>query len=173
MESHGEYCGMKPIWLVMAEAFIGTREIPGARHNSVIVQWWADIRSAIRDDETPYCAAFVGAMLERSGYASTRSAAARSYLNWGEPLAMPIVGCIVVYSRPGCSWCGHVGFVVGRDSAGNIMTLGANQADTVSVVPFAVERVLGYRWPKDGPQLVTMNRLPTLTSDGRTSSREA
>ena len=34
-------------------------------------------------DEVPWCAAFVGACLERAGIASTRSLMARSYLGWG------------------------------------------------------------------------------------------
>jgi hypothetical protein len=36
----------------------------------------------IRDDETPWCATFVSAVLELESIPSTRSAWARSYLNW-------------------------------------------------------------------------------------------
>jgi uncharacterized protein (TIGR02594 family) len=162
----------EPAWLFLARSYLGTTEIPGAKHNSTIVQWWKDIRSAIRDDETPYCAAFVGAMLERSNIRSTRSAAARSYLAWGVPVSVPVLGCIVVYSRPGCAWCGHVGFVVGLDSHGNIMTLGANQKNTVCIKAFAPERVLGYFLPLEAP-LAARVPLPVLASNGQISVQEA
>lgn len=161
-------------WLALARTFIGTTEIPGAQHNAKIVQWWIDIRATIRDDETAYCAAFVGAMLERVGVRSSRSAAARSYLKWGTLIEPPAVGAIVIYSRPGCSWCGHVGFAVGRDKAGNIMTLGANQKNTVSIAPFAPARVLGYRYPTEYlSRLDHATALPLLASDGSLSTNEA
>lgn len=161
----------EPQWLQLARTFLGTTEIPGPKHNSKILQWWADIRSTIRDDETPYCAAFVGSMLERSGIDSTRSPAARSYLKWGSQLATPVPGCIVVYARPGCSWCGHVGFVVGEDRKGNIMTLGANQGNTVSIAPFSRDRVLNYRWP--ATRLFQSVALPILDSNSQLSTQEA
>jgi hypothetical protein len=48
-------------------------EIKGPRHNPLILQFWKGIkRGGIKDDETPWCAAFVGAMLERAGIKSTR-----------------------------------------------------------------------------------------------------
>lgn len=164
---------MIPPWLPLARSFIGTSEIPGPKHNSKIVQWWADIKAKIRDDETPYCAAFVGAMLERCGIQSSRSAAARSYLLWGVPVLDPFPGCIVVFSRPGCSWCGHVAFFEGFDPSGNVMALGANQANTVSVKPFAAARVLGYRSPSFSHSGQYARPAPVLASTGQVSSQEA
>jgi uncharacterized protein (TIGR02594 family) len=166
---------MNPLWLEIARQHLGTTEIPGAQHNSVILGWWRKLGIAIRDDETPYCAAYVGAVLEDAKIRSTRSAAARSYLRWGTPIDPPAIGAIVVYSRPGCSWCGHVGFVVGADRWGNVMTLGANQHDTVSIAAFQRDRVIGFRWPTehlmelDGAATI----LPLLASTGKTSTNEA
>ena len=37
------------------------------------------------DDESPWCAAFVGAVLAECGLAGTGSLTARSYLKWGVP----------------------------------------------------------------------------------------
>lgn len=71
-------------WITEARKHIGQMEIKGPRHNPLIIQFWKDIkRGGIKDDETPWCAAFVGAMLERSGIKSTRFESAKSYLNWG------------------------------------------------------------------------------------------
>ena len=150
----------EPVWLTEARKLIGVREIKGQKHHPEIVQMWKDIkRGGIKDDETPWCAAFVGAMLERVGVKSTRFESAKSYLDWGQLLALPVVGCIVVFTREGG---GHVGFVVGRDAEGNLLVLGGNQGDEVNIRSFPVSRVTGYRWPIDRP--IPKEPLPTLSA---------
>lgn len=63
----------EPAWVIEARKYIGERELKGPKHNSLILQMWRDIkRGGIKDDETPWCAAFVGAVLERCGIKSTR-----------------------------------------------------------------------------------------------------
>ena len=158
----------KPVWLAEAEKLIGLKEIKGAQHAPEIVQMWKDIkRGGIKDDETPWCSAFVGAMLERSGIKSSRFESAKSYLEWGQLLAMPVVGCIVVFTRQGG---GHVGFAVGRDVKGNLLVLGGNQGDEVNIRAFPVSRVSGYRWPAG--IVVPSEPLPTLTG-AELSARES
>lgn len=135
----------EPVWLIEARKHEGEREIKGPKHNSKIVQWWKDIRrGGIKDDETPWCAAFVGAMLENVGIRSSRFESAKSYLDWGTRLSAPIVGCVVVFSRVGG---GHVGFVTGQDAKGNLLVLGGNQSDEVNIRAFKRDSVVGYRWP--------------------------
>lgn len=147
-------------WIKEARKYIGLREIKGANHSPEILQFWKDIkRGGIKDDETPWCAAFVGAMLERAGIQSSRSDGSKSFLNWGVKLNEPTVGCIVVFTRDGG---GHVGFVVGRDAAGNLLVLGGNQSDAVNVKAFGRDRVVGYRWPASVP--VPVRLLPVLAS---------
>ncbi|AMS41146.1 TIGR02594 family protein [Aminobacter aminovorans] len=159
-------------WLERARAYIGVREFPGPKHNNIIVRWWEAIRAPFRDDETPWCAAFVGAVLEESGIRSTRLASARSYLKFGSKLPEACMGCIVVFWRGSPSgWSGHVGFVVGKDKAGNLMVLGGNQGDEVNIKPFGRNRVLGYRWPDDS--VTPSSKLPVLRSDGKPSQNEA
>lgn len=156
-------------WIDTAKKYLGTSEIKGAKHNPKILQWWAAIRAPFTDDETPWCAAFVGGVLEEAGYKSTRSAAARSYQNWGKKLPIPCYGAIVVFWRGSpTSATGHVGFVIGRDKAGNIMVLGGNQGDKVTIAAFPRSRVVGYRWPVESPvpSYVGTNNLPILTSNG-------
>lgn len=134
-----------PLWLREAYRHVGVREMPGPAHEPAILAWWKTIRrGGIRDDETPWCAAFVGACLESAGVVSTRFESARSYLQWGDVLSSPLLGSIVVLGRTGG---GHVGFVVGLTAAGDPLVLGGNQDDQVSVRRFASSRVLGYRWP--------------------------
>lgn len=156
----------------MARKFIGQTEIKGPEHSNVVVRWWEAIKAPFRDDETPWCAAYVGGVLEECGMTSTRSAAARSYLTWGKPLFTPAPGCIVVLSRPGSSWSGHVGFVVGEDQDGRLLVLGGNQGDAVSVAPFSKDRVLGYRWPDD-EEFPKIALLPVYATNKATSRNEA
>ena len=133
-------------WILEGRKFIGLREIPGSKHEPEIIQMWRDIkRSGIKDDETPWCAAYVGSMFERVGIHSTRFEGASSYLKWGEKLDQPIYGCVVVFTRAGG---GHVGFVVGKTESGNLLVLGGNQNDAVNIKAFSTERVTGYRWPE-------------------------
>lgn len=140
-------------WIGEARSNIGVLEIKGANHNPKIVQWWKDIkRGGIKDDETPWCAAFVGAMLERNGIKSSRFESASSYLKWGVQLHEPAYGCVVVFTREGG---GHVGFVVGKDENGNLLVLGGNQSDAVNIKSFSRSRVTGYRWPDGEPGPVT------------------
>lgn len=156
------------LWLVEARKLVGVKEIKGPQHTPEIIQMWRDIkRGGIKDDETPWCAAFVGAMLERVGIRSSRFESARSYLDWGQMISEPVLGCVVVFSRQGG---GHVGFCVGRDKAGNLLILGGNQADAVNVRAFPVSRVTGYRWPAG--VLVPTDPLP-LIEGGQLSSRES
>lgn len=140
-----------PQWLAIARPLVGLHEISGAEHAQEIIDMWRAIkRSGIQSDEVPWCAAFVGACLERAGIRSSRFESAKSYLEWGVRLAGPAHGCIVVFSREGG---GHVGFVVGQDESGRLLVLGGNQGDQVSVKAFPQDRVTGYRWPVDVPIL--------------------
>jgi uncharacterized protein (TIGR02594 family) len=137
-------------WLAVARKYIGQREIPGPRHSSFILKLWRRIKRPYIDDETPWCAAFVGYCIEACGLGltSTRSEAARSYQNWGVRIDKPIPGCVVVFwrgSRDGYS--GHVGFVTGLTRDGHLIVLGGNQGDEVNEKAFARDRVLSYRWP--------------------------
>jgi uncharacterized protein (TIGR02594 family) len=136
-----------PQWLAIARPLVGLHEIKGPEHAPEILGMWQAIkRSGIQSDEVPWCAAFVGACLERAGIRSSRFESAASYLTWGVRLDAPVHGCIVIFSREGG---GHVGFVVGYDEAWNLLVLGGNQGDSVSVKAFPIERVTGYRWPVD------------------------
>lgn len=162
MENHP---GRHP-WLQKAQEYVGVAEIKGPHHHPKILEWWKAIHADFADDETPWCAAFVGGVLEECGFNSTRSAMARSYEKFGIDLAGPAVGAIVVFHRGNPeAGTGHVGFVVGRDNDGHLMVLGGNQGDKVCIKAFDTDRVVAYRWPHiygltNKPDESTLEELP-------------
>ena len=157
-----------PPWLTWAFTQMGVRETKGAQHTAMILEWWRAIkRGGIKDDETPWCAAFVGAAFEQGGIQSSRFESARSYEAWGDPLEGPAHGCVVVFRRDGG---GHVGFVVGQDHEGRLLVLGGNQQDEVNVRAFDRARATAYRWPSGWQQ--PPHDLPILAGI-QTSTRES
>lgn len=137
----------QPAWLDHAWQEAGVRETPGPASNSRILQFFRDVGHAdVTSDEVAWCAAFVGACLERAGLRSTRSLLARSYLDWGVPIANAKLGAVAVLSRGSDPGQGHVGFVVGA-AKDQLFLLGGNQKDAVTVQSFPMGRLLGLRWP--------------------------
>jgi len=138
----------QPRWLGHALEHLGIKEIPGAMHNPRIQAFFKDAgHGEISRDETAWCAAFVGACLERAGYKSTRSLMARSYLGWGvdaRAFDNPI-GSIAILKRGTNPSLGHVGFLVGI-TADKVWLLGGNQSDSVSIAAYRRSRLIGLRW---------------------------
>jgi uncharacterized protein (TIGR02594 family) len=142
----------QPRWLALAWADLGVAETPGPDHTQRVLAYYAAVGHAeVAGDETAWCAAFLGACLERAGIASTRSLAARSYVDWGEPAPSPRVGAVAVLARGGDPALGHVGFVVGSTPA-QIILLGGNQGDAVTVEAFPRARLIALRWPSVIPE---------------------
>ena len=141
----------QPAWLQAAWAEFGVREGAGADDAPQVLRYFREAgHSEIAHDATPWCAAFVGAMLKRAGLEGTGSLLARSYLGWGEAIDDARSGAVVVLSRGDDPGAGHVGLYVGA-AGDRVFLLGGNQGDAVSVEAFDAGRVLGYRWPSEGP----------------------
>lgn len=153
-------------WLAVARHFAGEAEVPGAASSPVIREMFALCgHSDVTRDETPWCAAFVGACLALSGWRNTGSLMARSYLRFGKKLAEPRPGAVAVFwrGRPDSS-AGHVGFFL-ADEGARIRILGGNQSDRVSVTTLPKTRLLGYRWP-EFPVPLPETVLPTIAEMG-------
>jgi len=138
----------QPQWLAEAWAELGQREVSGGADNPRIAALFRDAgQPTPLHDEVAWCAAFVGACLERAGLTSTRSLMARSYLRWGAPLEEGRFGTVAVLSRGSDPNAGHVGFLLG-ETAEHIYLLGGNQSDAVTVAAFPKARLIGLRWPQ-------------------------
>jgi uncharacterized protein (TIGR02594 family) len=163
-----------PAWIATARRYLGQREVKGPHHNPHVLRWWKSIGAPFKDDETPWCGAFVGGVLSDTGIKPVAGgASARAWLKLPVKLDRPAMGSIVIFYRGDPNGgSGHVGFVVGRDRAGNLMVLGGNQGDAINIKPFSRSRVLGYRWPGVYPYEERFT-LPLLASDGRLSTNEA
>lgn len=138
---------MNAPWMRVAMQEIGTREIGGSRrNNNRIVEYLRTVCSSTRD-ETPWCSAFANWVMVQAGMEGSGRANARSWMQWGYPLAYPYFGAVTVFWRESrSSWKGHVAFFVNQ--IGNkIFVLGGNQGDSVSVSDYPSSRLLGYRWP--------------------------
>ncbi|CAH1653592.1 TIGR02594 family protein [Chelatococcus asaccharovorans] len=152
--------------MTLARSHVGMREIPGPTHNQAIVDWWQDMGAPFRDDETPWCGAFMDHILRSSGEETVETGqVARKWLNLPVTLDEPAVGCVVVLWRESpTSWKGHAGFLVGKTETGDLLLLGGNQHDAVTVEAFPASRVLGYRWPDGQPDREFYN-VPTLNNE--------
>lgn len=138
-------------WFDIAIAYerMGVMEIPGREAHPMILAFHRHTSLGAKSDEVPWCSAFVCACMEHAGIKSTHSAAARSWLTWGQPIMTPKVGCVVVLDRsdPANPNAAHVGLFWAHRADDRIDILGGNQRNRVCVAPYPKAKVLAYRWP--------------------------
>ncbi len=125
---------------------MGVSEISGPEANKRIIEFHAETQLKATSDETPWCSAFACAMMEWSGIPSTRSAAARSWLDWGVTIERPSLGCVVVLSRGSSPSQGHVGFYT-MEGPEWVEILAGNQDNKVCLMRFPKSQILGLRLP--------------------------
>ncbi len=158
-----------PLWLAEARRNIGLREIPGPRHEGRILAFFkAAMAGWFKDDETPWCGAFVAYCMVKAGLPippKGEAVRARAWARWGVACP-PRVGAVAIFGREGG---GHVGLAVG-ESATHLYILGGNQSNEVNIMPIAKARLIALRWPA-GVALSPV-RLPVM-SGGTVSHNEA
>lgn len=122
---------------------IGQQEVAGRKHNPRIVWYHSFTTLKATQDEVPWCSSFMCAAAESNGFKSTDSAAAKSWLTYGDA-GDGSIGDIAVFSRDGGN---HVAFVnkkfSPRDSVVNC--LGGNQSNKVCVQDYSAGRLLAFR----------------------------
>ncbi len=158
----------EPKYLSIARNHLGLKEIVGPKHSPVIISWLVKLKAWWLDDATPWCGVYVAACLQQAGLPYPKLyMRAKAWLDYGEKLEKPCLGCLVIFDRKGG---GHVGFAIGKDRAGRLLILGGNQGNQVSVLPFDTERVLGYRMPFG---VATRTPLPIISNADAVSENEA
>lgn len=129
---------------------LGVREIPGEAHNLRIQEYMGTVGITNQPDEIPWCSGFVNWDFQQCWIQGTGRPNARSWLRWGAKLAEPKVGCVVIFWRVSRDdWRGHVGIVLDF-SPSELLVIGGNQGNRVSIRAYGYERVLGYRMPMEG-----------------------
>lgn len=157
-----------PRWLEIARSYEGVREVPGAKHNNIILGWLKRLKAWWADDETPWCGLFVAECMKQAGFDLPKTwMRAKSWSLWGSNLRSSHVapGAILVFTRKGG---GHVGFYVG-ESALFYYVLGGNQNNMVNVAKIAKARCTAIRWPRGEPVIGG----PVKMTGGIASSSEA
>lgn len=153
--------------LAAAEAYLGMEEWPGAKHNPKILEMFDTVgHGTVKDDETAWCAAFVGSVLASLGLPHTGKLNARSYQTYGQSVRLQDArpGDIVVLWRGSpSSWQGHVAFLV-RFEGNNVILRGGNQGNKVSDAAFPIDRIVAIRRP-DGVE--AQGKRPVLRSGDR------
>lgn len=136
---------MNALVLAVNEFARGVAEIVGEKNNARILEYHATTTLKAHDDETPWCSSFVNWCLVNTGEEGTNSAAAASWLTWGRAVDPRdvIEGDLAVLARVGGH---HVGFVVATIGT-YVLLLGGNQGNRVSVAPYPLTRVVGFRRP--------------------------
>lgn len=125
----------------------GVRTFAPGQSNPRVTQYHELTNIRGYDDKASWCSSFVNWSLTQVGIAGTNSALARSWLEWGKPLAEPIPGCIAVLTRDDpAGWKGHVGFFLRADDE-RVYLWGGNQLEEVREHSYPLNTVLGYRWP--------------------------
>lgn len=163
-------------WLSRARALTGTREIPGARSNPVILAMRSGLSArypVLRpnldwyvDDDTPWCGLFGGAcvgLIDPGFMPPLALLRALAWKDWGQELDQPVQGCIAVKERKGG---GHVTFVEGISKDGKkLLCRGGNQTNMVNLAEYDKDVFVAYRWPT-GALLPKIQRPPVMTIAG-------
>lgn len=145
--------------LKIAFGELGVKEKPGSEHNKRILEYSKKTKFNFSTDEVPWCSVFVNWVALQAGLPLSGSAMARSWQKVGTETTDPNPGDVVVFWRKNKSGpYGHVGFFLGYTKGGkSIFCLGGNQADSVSVKEYSLEKVLSFRKLSDS----TITKAPT------------
>lgn len=132
--------------IIFALSEYGLKETPGVADNPFILQMAKDC--GFKDyvaDSIAWCSLTMNWVALKCGYERSKSLAARSWLNIGEPVTEPELGDIVVLWRDDPHGAfGHVGLYVNKQEP-VIYLLAGNQGDALNITGFNKNRLLGYR----------------------------
>lgn len=132
-----------------ALSFYGVNEaFTNGKSNPIVVSFFKEFADwATNSTTTAWCSAYVNSIMASTGYEYSGSVSARSWMNVGQDVKNPRTGDVVVFWRESKnSWKGHVGIFISFTSDGrNINVLGGNQGNKVSIAPYPISQLLGYR----------------------------
>jgi len=154
---------------------LDTTEIKGPKTNAEIMALAeeAGVADIYKSDETAWCAVAMvaialcaGKKVPFTGYNRLR---AKSFLEFGSPIATPEFGDVLVFNRDGG---GHVGLYVGEDD-NYYHVAGGNQSNQFNVVRIAKDRLSSARRPDYSIGKPASVKRVFLTATGDVSENES
>jgi uncharacterized protein (TIGR02594 family) len=122
-----------------------------ANKKDLIELFKTTIHQAVDPTVTPWCAAFVNAMLSKLGMKGTNSLAAGSFTTWGKPTTQPKKSDIVLLhfnNKAALNGISHVTFYIDTvviKGTKYVKVLGGNQDHSVRVSYYPIHNVVQYR----------------------------
>lgn len=153
---------------------LNTSEIKGSlsNQNILILAKQAGVENIYKSDETAWCAVAQTAIALAAGkevpFTSWDRLRAKSFLKFGIPVDIPMMGDTLVFTRDGG---GHVGIYIGEDSE-CYHVMGGNQSDQYNIVRIKKNRLSGARRPHYNNQPASVKRV-YLKAEGASSANEA
>lgn len=133
-----------PNMVTFALEYYGTREVKGKGSNPDIMAMAEYIglpKNIFPDDDTAWCAVFMAYIAKKSGkpmgFTGYELLRAASWLKWGEEVKEPMLGDVLVFTRPGGN---HVGLYVAESNT-TYFVLGGNQSDQVNIMELKKTRL--------------------------------
>ncbi len=154
---------------------LDTVEWPGPKTNPEILALAeeAGVGDIYTRDEIAWCAVAHCAIAIRSGkkvpFLSYARLRAKSFLNFGEHIEVPMLGDTLVFKRPGGY---HVGIYIGEDDF-YYHVAGGNQSNQYNIVRIIKDRLLEARRPEYQTGIPGSVKQYFLESTGSISSNEA
>ena len=139
----------------IAQRFVGIKEVSGSAANSQILAMLKLDQKWPEDDSVPWCSGFTNYVAWLLRLPRSKSLRARSWLTIGEVIELKNAEAgfdVVIFKRGGgkqpgpdvIDAPGHVGFFAGTEGR-NVLVLGGNQSDSVSISSYPKSRLLGVR----------------------------
>lgn len=149
-------------WMKTAKSQLGVKEKTGKNDGPEIEKY---LKTVGLGSGYAWCAAFINWTLRQNGILGTGRANALSYLHYGPKLKSPVYGCIAVIKH--AHGLGHVGFVAGKTSTGDIVLLGGNQSNMVKYSHYHKTSISTYVYPKGYVPLT--DELSVITNSSASS----
>jgi uncharacterized protein (TIGR02594 family) len=170
----------KPKLVEAALQYLGIKEIPGKGSNPVILNMAKQIGlgTIYKNDDTSWCAVFINFLCHVTGkplspingdiYNLMR---AKAFANWGTKVSLKEarIGDVVVINRTGG---GHVFILIATTNQGNLVGIGGNQSNAVTIAEFDVKRIADIR-RHYASGLPTYAKQYEVDGGGKFSSNEA
>lgn len=135
-----------PEYVKAALKEVGVKEIVGAKHNPRVLEYQATTAGKYKDDETPWCGAFISWVMKEANIDHNIKVTerAKEWKRFGVDSVKPVLGAIAIKSRIGG---GHVCIVVGKLKNGNLLCVGGNQNNEVNITQYSPSVFEDYRLP--------------------------